>query len=89
MALKYVFTFGEERLPGYASLYQFAHVPIDKMFLKRVPKLGGPGIHGPWSRLDDYQVYLKWQRGFGQLFDGSAPLDAEFRLWLEWSKQAE
>jgi hypothetical protein len=83
MSMKYVFTLGEGRLPGFASLYQFAHIPIDNVFLQIAVALGVPSLRVPWSRLDDYVTYLRYQLAFRDLFRGSFPLAAEFKLWLE------
>ena len=44
--------------------------------------VGGPELPGPWSRLDDYAAYLDLQKRYRDLFAPSAPLAAEFRLWL-------
>src|SRR5262245_11272631 len=44
MSLKYAFTLGEDRLPGYAPLYQFAHIPIDDIFLKQAETCGVPRL---------------------------------------------
>jgi hypothetical protein len=81
MSVKYVFTLGEGRLPGFESLYQFAHIPIDNVFLEAVSP-HGPNLGVAWSRLDDYATYLNCQQAYRELFRGSIPLAAEFRLWL-------
>jgi hypothetical protein len=83
MTLKYVFSMGEQRLQGYAKHYEFAHIPIDNMFVSAAWRLGGPRLPMPWSRIDDYTTYFGLQQRFRQIFAGSAPLAAEFRLWLE------
>ena len=33
MAFKYIFTMGEQRLPGFERLYPFCHVPLDNILL--------------------------------------------------------
>jgi hypothetical protein len=86
MSMKYAFTLGERRLKGFASLYRFAHIPIDNILLKKVAALGVLGrasLLGPWSRLDDYATYLTYQKRFRDHFAGSIPLAVEFRLWLQ------
>jgi hypothetical protein len=83
MSMKYVFAIGERRLPGFVHLYQFAHIPIDNVFLNAAAGLGGPRLPVAWSRLDDYDTYLNCQQTFRDLFRGSIPLAAEFRLWLK------
>jgi hypothetical protein len=85
MALKYVFVFGEKRLPGYAPLYPFCHVPIDNIMIDQLDsaKCGEvPAFDGKtWSRLDDYAKYMEFQRWIRKTFSGSAPLAVEFFLW--------
>jgi hypothetical protein len=85
--MKYLFALGEKRLPGFAYLYRFAHIPIDNVFLKSAVALGGPSLQVPCSRLDDYATYLSYQKAFRDLFSGSIPLAAEFRLWLQAPKE--
>ena len=82
MTLKYVFSLGDARLPGFQSHYPFAHVPIDNVFVEAALPYGGPSLPVPWSRLDDYAVYMDFQTKYRFIFDGSAPLAAEFRLWI-------
>ncbi len=82
MTLKYVFAMGEARLAGYLPHYAFAHIPIDNVFVSAAKAIGGPDLPMPWSRLDDYAVYLSLQEGYRQMFAPSAPLAAEFKLWL-------
>ena len=82
MTLKYVFTLGEARLPGFQRQYPFAHVPIDNVFVEAALPHGGPDLPMPWSRLDDYAIYMDLQRLYRVIFSGSEPLSAEFRLWI-------
>jgi hypothetical protein len=85
MSLKYVFAMGDERVPGFASIYPYAHIPIDNIFLQRVAKIPGSGIPElteAWSRLKDYQEYLEYQQACRNWFRDSAPLSAEFWLWM-------
>jgi hypothetical protein len=82
MTLKYVFAMGESRLPGYTPHYSFAHIPIDNVFVTAAKAIGGPDLPMPWSRLDDYSAYFRLQEGYREMFAPSAPLAAEFKLWL-------
>jgi len=82
MTLKYVFAMGESRLPGYLPYYSFAHIPIDNVFVTAAKAIGGPDLPMPWSRLDDYSAYFHLQEGYREMFAPSAPLAAEFKLWL-------
>jgi hypothetical protein len=82
MALKYVYVFGEDRLPGFSGLYRFGHVPLDNIILDRLAPLGSPRLSsGSWSRLCDYDEYLHFQHWIRDKFTDSAPLAVEFRLW--------
>jgi hypothetical protein len=80
--LKYIFTFGEKRIPGYEKTIPYCHAPIDNILLEKLKKKGFPPLDRSWSRLDDYDEYIKRQNWIRETFrDG--PLIIEFRLWLE------
>lgn len=82
MTLKYIFAMGESRLSGYLPHYPFAHIPIDNVFVAAAKAIGGPNLPMPWSRLDNYTVYLRLQEQYRAMFAPAAPLAAEFKLWL-------
>jgi hypothetical protein len=82
MTLKYVFTIGEKRLPGFESCYPFAHIPIDNVFMEVVQVYKKINLPCAWSRIDEYGIYLKLQKEFRDLFPNSIPLAVEFRLWM-------
>jgi len=82
MTLKYIFTIGEKRLPGFESCYPFAHIPIDNVFMDALQVYKKVGLPGAWSRIDDYEVYFKLQKEIRVIFPNSNPLDVEFRLWI-------
>jgi hypothetical protein len=81
MALKYVFAFGEDRLPGYAGVFGLAHIPLDNIILDQLRGYGAPRLTTRWSRLADYEEYMGIQRWVRSAFPGSAPLAVEFALW--------
>jgi hypothetical protein len=81
MTFKYIFVFGEERVPGYSHLYGFCHVPLDNILLEAVENHSFEPLLCAWSRLNDYEVYLNRQRWFRSNFP-QAPLDVEFSLWM-------
>ena len=81
MTMKYIFTVGETRISGFGSFYSFCHVPIDIILLAQLEKYGFPMLYCAWSRLDNYDEYLKRQKWIRQKFF-LAPLDVEFQLWL-------
>lgn len=80
MTLKYIFTYGEKKLPGYSKNYNFCHVPIDNVILDEIEKYNAPAILGKWSRISSYDEYFKLQRWFRKKFE-LIPLEAEFKLW--------
>lgn len=82
MTLKYVHTFGEERLPGFAAAYLYCHVPVDRIMLEQLAPYGVQALSVPWSKLTDYAEYLVFQCWVRERFPGSAPLAVEFDLWL-------
>jgi hypothetical protein len=83
MPLKYVYVyvFGEERLPGYSSLYGLCHVPIDNILLGKKEFQDLPTFTESWSRVDNYSSYLSFQVRVREHFPGSAPLAVEFHVW--------
>ena len=82
MALKYVYVFGERRLPGFSGLYSLGHIPLDSVILNRLSSYGAPPLSSDsWSRLRDYDEYLDFQKWLRKRFPDSAPLAVEFRLW--------
>lgn len=83
MAVKYVYVFGEDRLPGYARYYDMAHIPIDNIILKQLRPLGTPRLSTSWSRINSYEDYMVIQNWIRLAFAGSAPLAVEFALWLD------
>ena len=82
MSMKYIFVMGKDRLPGYQNCYPFAHIPIDNIFMDAIRPYRKIRLPCAWSRIDDYEVYLKLQKEFRELFSNSIPLDVEFKLWI-------
>jgi hypothetical protein len=83
MALKYVYVFGEERIPGFRHLYRFCHIPIDNVMLEKLGKWHAPKLSKNWSRADDYDEYFRLQKWVRDKFPGSPPLAVEFALYQE------
>jgi hypothetical protein len=81
MTLKYIFTVGEQRIPGFEAVYHHCHVPLDNILLRQLEKYGFPMLNCAWSRLDDYGEYLQKQNWIRQRFS-LVPMDVEFLLWL-------
>ena len=81
MTLKYIYTLGESRLPGFGEVYPYCHAPLDNIFIERLKPYGFPELSSVWSRLDDYQQYLGYQYWIRRRFT-LVPLDVEYCLWL-------
>jgi hypothetical protein len=81
MTLKYIYVFGEDRLPGYGHLYSLGHVPVDNVMQEKFGRCGANPLTTPWSRLGNYDEYLEYQYWIREHFAGSAPLAVEFHLW--------
>jgi hypothetical protein len=78
-SIKYVYTLGEERLPDYGPVYPLCHVPLDNTVLAHLERFGYPGLSDIWSRIDDYDEYLRCQTWIRQRFR-VVPLDMDFLL---------
>lgn len=85
MTFKYIYVMGEQRLHGFAHLYDLCHTPLDKILIGALEGYGFEPLNCPWSRLDDYETYLDRQHLRKRFKD--APLDVEFRLWMHPSSK--
>ena len=81
MTFKYIFTLGEQRVPGFSEVYEFCHAPLDSKIVEKLEKeYGFPPLKcGRWSHLD-YGEYFCIQQRIRRRFR-LAPLDVEFLLW--------
>lgn len=81
MAMKYIYVFGETRLPGYTPLYYLCHVPIDNILLGTDEFKELDRFKEPWSRIKEYSAYMAFQSAVRRQFPDSAPLAVEFVVW--------
>lgn len=81
MTLKYVYVFGEQRMPGYKALYEFCHVPIDNIVLEARAFKKLRTFNCAWSRITDYDEYIAFQKAVRSQFPNAAPLAVEFWAW--------
>jgi hypothetical protein len=88
MAFKYLFVFGEEKIPGYAELYKFGHVPLDNWMLEKFAAHEAQNLSSAWSRMRDYGEYFKFQSWIRRTFSDSVPLAVEFHMYQETAGQA-
>jgi len=97
MTLKYVFVALALDIAGtpqqLRAFYACAHLPIDSIVLGGLRKqsFDGPLRNGAWSRHDDYDAYLAFQRAVRERF--GCGLDAELMLWRPqyetWANDAD
>ena len=66
------------------AVYEYCHIPIDSYMLS-ITKYSK--LNTSWSKLDNYDNYLEYQKWFREKYKDEIPLDAEFRLWLEEVKK--
>ncbi len=65
------------------NIYEFCHIPIDSYMLN----ITNYQMSYPWSKLNNYNEYLKYQEWFRNKYKDEIPLDAEFYLWLEEARK--
>ena len=64
--------------------YEYFHIPLDNFIFAQT----GRKTSVAWSRINNYQEYLDYQKWFRNKFNG-IPLDEEFYLWLKASRDIE
>jgi len=88
MSIKYAIALGERRLPGFHRVYDVAHMALDNIVLERLEEGEMPPLGCAWSRLDDYGQYIDCQQWVRDHFQGSCPLEVEYRLWQGGARNA-
>ncbi len=84
MTMKYLFILDA---PGIAEAIYYCHVPIDSYIIDAAEKqleLKRPKL--PWSKIDDYEEYADYQREIRWRLKNVAPLEWEFRTWINEAK---
>lgn len=80
MTFKYLHLLDYKRVN---NVYEYCHIPIDSYMLN----ITNYQMSKPWSKIDDYDEYLEYQKWFRETYKNEIPLDAEFYLWLEEAKK--
>lgn len=70
MVLKYILILGERRVPGFGHLIPSLHVPLDRIIIEKLSNHSCPPLSKSWSRLDDYEEYLAFQKWIRRTFRG-------------------
>ena len=79
MTIKYLSIIEPEMVENF---YEYCHIPIDNYILKET---NYKGFKTAWSRIDNYDDYLEFQKWFRNKYD-EIPLDVEFKLWINRCK---
>lgn len=79
MTFKYIYIYGN-KISGFEKVYEFCHIPIDNIILSKLPKYFHFGVR--WSRINDYQDYLEFQKSIRDFIGDEIPLDYEFELFM-------
>lgn len=82
MSLKYCLAIGDEVFPGIAQIINYLHIPIDNVIQDRLQQeYGIKKIDGPWSKINDYEIYMDYQKEVREKLKGEIPIIVEFRLF--------
>ena len=85
MTIKYLYIVGSNDFTG---IFQFCHVPIDNFIFQIAEKeLGIPRLKMAWSRCDDYNEYMAYQKELRSRIKGYDPLRWEFKYWMKEARQ--
>ncbi len=80
MSMKYVFIMG---LQGFEQVYRHCHCPIDNIILGKLGEKYGSEclkLSSVWSKLQDYDEYLSFQKWLRSEYKESA-LQVDLELW--------
>ncbi|MFA7057373.1 MAG: hypothetical protein WC155_07420 [Candidatus Cloacimonadales bacterium] len=79
MTIKYFFVF-QDKIKDFEKLYQYSHIPIDNII---IDKLEYKDFNTSWSRNNDYDEYLLFQKYIRSITGDMTPLEFEFRLFTQ------
>lgn len=80
MTIKYLYVLDDDKIK---SIVQYCHVPLDKYILKyAMETLGIKQEKEPWSKWDDYDKYLEYQKSLRETIKGEYPLRWELTAWM-------
>ena len=85
MTLKYLSVMGDNYVPGISKNYEYFHIPIDTIIMRKFEKLGIKKFENVWSQISDYKTYYEYQLAVRNLFKKRIPLDVEFELFNQLS----
>ncbi|BFP40575.1 hypothetical protein FGF1_14200 [Flavobacteriaceae bacterium GF1] len=82
MYLKYLFALGEQRILGISKNSRYFHVPVDGVIQMEFEKDAQISpLSMPWSKIDEYDTYLSYQKRIRQYYINQIPLEVELKLF--------
>lgn len=79
MTLKYWLIIGGEHIEGIELNAPFFHIPIDSVVLKHI--FGEKYPSTPWSKINDYNAYFRYQETFREKHPNEVPIEYEAKLF--------
>ncbi len=83
MTLKYWFLLGEDRIKSITKNCSYFHIPIDSYVQKGMFKESSPK---PWSKINNYDDYFKYQLIHREKESKNSPLIDEFIFFNNYEK---
>jgi len=83
MTLKYWFLLGEDRIKSITKNCAYFHIPIDSYVQKGMFKETNPK---PWSKINNYDDYFKYQLIHREKESKNSPLIDEFEFFNSYEK---
>lgn len=82
MSLKYCLAIGDDVFKGITQNINFLHIPIDNVIQDRLLiEFKVTKIIGAWSKINNYEIYLNYQKEVREKIGGKIPIIVEFELF--------
>jgi len=78
MSLKYWLLFGSSKIKYIEKNACYFHIPIDRQILQKIFNEKYPIA---WSKINNYETYMKYQLNFRNKYKCSCPILKEFELY--------
>lgn len=82
MSLKYCLAIGDDVFKGITQNINYLHIPIDNIIQDRLfSEFGVSKIICAWSKINNYEIYLNYQKEVREKICGKIPIVVEFELF--------
>ncbi len=82
MTLKYWLIIGKYGIPDIEKNYDYFHIPIDRIIKERIFR--EHKNKSPWSKINDYSVYFKYQEEFRKSEPSKIPIIFESDIFIKY-----